>query len=178
MTEVTRVPIQPIRKGSLTKLWLGVLAVLLLAAGIAWAAAPSFEQLEGGVRMQVLEAGEGGSPGPNDYALVNYRGTLADGTVFDEGEGVPMPVSGVVPGFSTALQAMAPGGRYRVNIPADQAYGAEGGGPIPPNSDLTFEVELIEFRTQQEVMQIMQQQQMMQQMQQMQGQPPVPQGGQ
>jgi len=177
MTEITRVPLQPIGKGSLTRLWIGVAIAVVLAIGVAWLAAPSVKALTGGVTIETIEAGEGGSPGPTDFALVNYRGTLPDGTVFDEGEQAPMPVNQVVPGFSTALQAMQAGGRYRVQIPADQAYGEAGGGPIPPNTDLTFEVDLLEFRTQAEVMQMQQQmmqQQMLQQMQQqqMQGQAP------
>ena len=179
MTEITRVPLQPIGKGSLSRLWLGVLVAVLLAAGLAWLAAPSFKALTGGVTIETLKEGEGGNPGPTDFALVNYRGTLPDGTVFDEGQQTPMPVNQVVPGFSTALQAMQAGGRYRIQIPADQAYGEAGGGPIPPNTDLTFEVDLIEFRSREEVMQMQQQmmqQQMMQQMMQ-QGQGAAP-GGQ
>jgi FKBP-type peptidyl-prolyl cis-trans isomerase FkpA len=178
MTEITRVPLQPIGKGSLSRLWIGVLAAVLLAAGLAWFAAPKSNSLAGGVRMETLQAGDGPSPGPTDFALVNYRGTLPDGKAFDEGQQVPMAVNQVVPGFSTALQAMQAGGRYRVQIPADQGYGADvpPGGPIPPNTDLTFEVELLEFRTREEVMQMQQQmlqQQMMQQMmQQGQGQAP------
>ena len=175
MTEISRVPLQPIGKGSLTRLWLGVAAAVLVAAGVAWAASPDFDLLTGGVTIETIEAGEGGSPAVTDFALVNYRGTLPDGTVFDEGEQVPMAVNQVVPGFSTALQAMQPGGRYRVLIPAEQAYGEAGGGPIPPNTDLTFEVDLIEYRTREEVMQMQQQmmqQQMMQQMLQGQGSAP------
>jgi len=177
MTEITRVPLQPLPKGSLTKLWLGIAAAVLVAAGVAWAAAPDFDTLANGVTMETIEAGEGDSPGATDFALVNYRGTLPDGTVFDEGQQVPMQVDQVVPGFSTALQAMQPGGRYRVQIPAEQAYGADvpPGGPIPPNTDLTFEVDLIEHRTREEVMQMQQQmmqQQMMQQMLQGQGAAP------
>jgi len=182
MTEITRVPLQPIGKGSLTKLWLGVALAVLIAAVAAWLAAPKVRSLAGGVTIETIAEGEGGSPGQTDYVLVNYRGTLADGTVFDEGQQTPMQVNQVVPGFSTALQAMQTGGRYRVQIPSDQAYGSvvPPGGPIPPNADLTFEVDLIDFRTQQEVMQMQQQmmqQQMMQQMLEQQGQAPAP-GGQ
>jgi len=169
MTEITRVPLQPIAKGSLAKLWIGVVLVLLIAAGVAWAAAPSVRTLKDGVTIETLAAGDGPNPGATDYALVNYRGMLPDGTVFDENQQAPMAVDQVVPGFSTALQAMQAGGRYRVQIPAAQGYGAQGGGPIPPNSDLTFEVELLEFRTREEIMQMQQQmmqQQMMQQMMQ------------
>ena len=84
-----------------------------------------------------------------------------------------MPITGVVPGFSTALQAMQAGGKYRVRIPAAQAYGAEekrnqqtGEVVIPANSDLVFDVDMLEFKSQQEVLQMMQQQQLQQQMQQ------------
>jgi FKBP-type peptidyl-prolyl cis-trans isomerase FkpA len=181
MTEITRVPLQPVGKGSLTRLWLGVAVVVLLAALAAWLAAPKVQTLAGGVTVETIEAGEGNSPGATDFALVNYRGTLPDGTVFDEGQQTPMPVNQVVPGFSTALQAMQSGGRYRVQIPADQGYGSDvpPGAPIPPDTDLTFEVDLLEFRTQQEVMQMQQQmmqQQMMQQMMQQQGQGAAPGG--
>jgi len=168
MTEITRVPLQPIAKGSLTRLWIGIVIVLLAAAGVAWAAVPKVQTLAEGVTIETLTEGTGPNPGATDFALVNYRGMLDDGTVFDENQQAPMPVDQVVPGFSTALQAMQAGGRYRVKIPAAQGYGAQGsgpGGPIPPNADLTFEVELIEFRTREEIMQ-MQQQMMMQQMMQ------------
>lgn len=177
MTEITRVPLRPIAKGSLTKLWIGVVVAVLLAAIVAWWVAPKSRQLAGGVTIETIEAGEGASPGPTDFALVNYRGTLPDGTVFDEGQQTPMQVNQLIPGFSTALQAMQAGGRYRIQIPSDQGYGEQGGGPIPPNTDLTFEVDLIEFRTQQEVMQMQQQmmqQQMLQQMMQQQGQGGAP----
>lgn len=179
MTEITRVPLRPIGKGSLTRLWLGVGAAVLLAIGVAWSVAPKYKSLTGGVTIETLKAGDGANPGPTDFALVNYRGTLPDGTVFDEGQQTPMQVNQVVPGFSTALQAMQQGGRYRVQIPSDQAYGSAvpPGGPIPPNTDLTFEVDLLEFRTQAEVQQMQQQmmqQQMMQQMMQQQGQGQAP----
>src|SRR3569623_1264210 len=102
---------------------------------------------------------------------------LKIGKVFDQGQGVPMPVTGVVPGFSTGLQAMQAGGKYRLRIPAEQGYGAEekrnqqtGEVVIPANSDLVFDVDLLEFKSQQEVMQMMQQQQMLQQQQQQQQQ--------
>lgn len=173
MTEITRVPLQPIAKGSLTRLWIGIVIVLLAAAGVAWAAVPKVRTLADGVTIETLTEGTGPNPGATDFALVNYRGMLDDGTVFDENQQTPMPVDQVVPGFSTALQAMQAGGRYRVNIPAAQGYGEQGsgpGGPIPPNADLTFEVELIEFRTREEIMQ-MQQQMMMQQMMQGGGMP-------
>ena len=153
MTEITRVPLQPIARGSLTKLWLAIAAAVLLAAGLAWAALP------GGVEVDTVAEGTGPSPTAEDVVFVKYTGKLADGTVFDQSQalpfptggiipdGMPMQVSGVVPGFSEALQKMQKGGKYLVRIPADKAYGASPppGAPIPPNADLVFEVELVDF---------------------------------
>ena len=158
MTEITRVPLQPIAKGSLAKLWIGIAVIVALAAAIAFAAAPK------GVTVDTITAGEGASPQPGDLVFVDYVGTLADGTEFDRSppmpqlppeivamvpKGAPLEVDGVVPGFSEALQKMQKGGTYRVFIPAEQGYGAnvDPNGPIPPNSDLIFEVTLNEFMT-------------------------------
>ena len=77
MTEITRVPLQPIARGSLPKLWIGIAAVALAAGGIAWAALPPM------VDIETITPGEGASPTKDDVALVNYKGTLEDGTVFD-----------------------------------------------------------------------------------------------
>lgn len=164
MAEVTRVPLQPIGKGILGKLWLGVIVAILLAAGAAWAT--SYK----GVTVDTLSAGEGPSPAEEDIVLVNYEGRLADGTVFDSGERVPFPVNGVVPGFTEALVKMQKGGRYKVFIPSQLGYGAQTRGTIPPNSDLYFTVELIDFRTQAQL------EEMQRQMQQMGGMPGMPGG--
>ena len=173
MTEITRVPLQPIAKGALSKLWLGVAAALLVAGGIAWATVPKFTELKDGVMIREIEEGKGGVPGATDFVLVNYKGTLDDGTVFDQGERAPMQVNGVVPGFSTALQHMRTGGKYEIRIPAAQAYGDRQQPGLPANSDLTFEVELLDTRSEAEV-QAMQQQMMMQQMMQQQQQGGAP----
>ena len=172
MTEITRVPLQPIAKGSLTKIWLGVAAAALAAGGIAWAALPA------AVDVQTLTAGTGASPTLEDVALIKYKGTLPDGKVFDQQERAAFPLQGVVPGFTKALLQMQRGGKYKVHIPAELAYGDKQAGDIPPNTDLTFDIELIDFRSRAE---IEQQQAAMQQMQQQQagrgGPPPgTPQG--
>lgn len=160
MTEITRVPLQPIAKCSLTRLWLGVAAGLLLAGGVAWASMPA------SVDVETLKAGTGASPTRADVALINYRGTLPDGKEFDKAQGAVFPLEGVVPGFTMALEQMQRGGKYKVVIPAELAYGDKQAGPIPPNTDLTFEIELIDFKSRAE---IEQQQRMLQQLQQMQG---------
>jgi FKBP-type peptidyl-prolyl cis-trans isomerase FkpA len=77
----------------------------------------------------------------------------------------------VVPGFTKAIEQMQRGGKYRVVIPSELAYGAKGAGPIPPNTDLTFEIELLDYVSGQQFAQQQQMLQQMQQMQQMQGGP-------
>ena len=184
MTEVTRVPLQPIAKGSLTKLWLGIVVAVLLAAGLAWAAVPQ------GVSVEELQAGEGPSPTATDVVLVNYVGKLADGTVFDEGQATPLPLEGMIEGFAEGAVKMQKGGKYLLEIPAEKGYGDEakvnpmtGQVAIPAGSDLVFEVELLDFMSLEEFQQRMQAMQQMMQMQQGQpgqpgapGAPPMPQG--
>ncbi|MCB2060760.1 MAG: FKBP-type peptidyl-prolyl cis-trans isomerase [Novosphingobium sp.] len=163
MTEITRVPLQPIAKGALPKLWLGVAAIALAAGGIAWAALPQV------VDIETLSEGSGGFPASDDVALVNYKGTLPDGKVFDEGKQAVFPLSEVVPGFSKALEQMQRGGKYKVEIPSELAYGDKQMGDIPPNTDLTFEIELLDFINRADYEQQMRMMQQLQQMQQSQG---------
>jgi len=158
MTEVTRVPIQPIAKGSITKIWLGVLAAILIGAGLAWAAVPK------GFSIDTLVAGDGPNPQQGDMVFVKYSGSLAaTGEVFDESQDIPLPVEGIFPegspfpveegqtidGFYKGLQQMQKGGKYELYIPADLAYGASPPpqSSIPPNSDLVFEIEVVDFMT-------------------------------
>jgi FKBP-type peptidyl-prolyl cis-trans isomerase FkpA len=177
MTEITRVPLQPVAKGSLVKVWLGVAGAVVLAAGIAWAAMPP------GVSVDTITAGTGATPGAEDVVFVNYTGKLEDGTVFDQSQEAAWPIPGIlpagtalplgemVPGFQQALMQMQKGGKYTVEIPSDLAYGATPppGAPIPPNADITFEVELVDFMTREEAEQ--RYQRMVGMMQQMQGAP-------
>lgn len=177
MTEVTRVPLQPIAKGSLTKLWVGVVAIALAGGGLAWATVPH------GVHVTELTAGSGGHPASDDVVLVNYVGKLKDGTVFDEGQQAPLPLQAMIPGFGEGLMKMEKGGKYRLEIPSDKAYGAEeksnpatGEVVIPANSDLVFEIELLDFISNADFQQMQQMRQMMQQQGMPQGEsaPPVP----
>ena len=155
---VTTVPLRPVGKGGLWLLWIGLLALVAAGTAFAWQSTTINE-------FEVVKAGEGKSPTDGDLVLIKYTGRLGDGTVFDQQEQAPMPVSGVVPGFSKALKKMQKGGSYKIIIPPEEGYGAEAKGPIPANSTLYFDVELIDFRSEAEVRQM---QQMMQQ-QQMQG---------
>jgi FKBP-type peptidyl-prolyl cis-trans isomerase FklB len=101
-----------------------------------------------GLQYKVIEAGEGDSPTPSDIVTVHYRGTLVDGTQFDSsydrGQPATFPVSGVIPGWTEAMQLMKPGAKWQLVIPADLAYGERGAGQaIGPNATLLFDVELI-----------------------------------
>ena len=107
---------------------------------------PGVEQTASGLQYKVIKPGEGPSPTATDTALVKYEGRLRDGTIFDANDQTPMPVGGVVPGFSEALQLMQKGGEYRVWIPSELAYGDVSPGPeLPANSLLIFDVTLLDF---------------------------------
>jgi FKBP-type peptidyl-prolyl cis-trans isomerase FkpA len=162
MTEITRVPLQPIGKGSLTKLWLGIAGAVLVAGGVAWAAMPAQ------VSVDTITAGHGPSPSLADVAIINYTGTLPDGKVFDQASGQVFPLQGVIPGFTKALMQMQAGGHYKAHIPASLAYGDKPAGAIPPNSDLDFDIEVLAFMTRDQYVQQMQMMQAMQQQQQQQ----------
>ena len=171
MTEITRVPLQPVARGSLGKLWLGVAAAALAAGGLAWTTLPA------GVEVAAVKAGTGRMPTLEEVVVINYVGKLKDGTEFDRGERAPMPLRGVVKGFSDGLLKMAEGGKYKLTIPAALAYGAQeqrdpqsGRVVIPANSDLVFDVEVLGIMSEAEFRQYMQVQQMMQMQAQQQAQ--------
>ena len=189
MTEVTRVPLQPIAKGSLTKLWLGVIVAMLIGAGIAWAAVPPR------ISLETITEGSGPTPEIGDIVFVNYVGKLTDGKVFDESQQPPIP-EGIFPkgnpfpveegatvdGFFEGLQKMQKGGKYTLYIPAEKGYGAQertnpqtGEVSIPANSDLVFEIELVDFMKQADFQ--MRMQALQQMMQQQQGGPEGAPGG-
>ena len=101
-----------------------------------------------GLQYKVLKEGTGPSPKATETVKVNYRGTTIDGTEFDSsykrGEPATFPVNRVIKGWTEALQLMKPGGKYKLFIPSNLAYGPGGaGGDIGPNATLIFEVELL-----------------------------------
>jgi hypothetical protein len=108
--------------------------------------APGVKTTASGLQYKVLTPGKGKNPTDTDVALINYEGKLLDGTTFDKSQQpTPMPIKGVVPGFSEALKLMSKGAKFRVWIPAKLGYGDKGAGPIPANATLVFDVELIDF---------------------------------
>jgi len=107
--------------------------------------------LPSGLQYKILQAGTGPKPTSTDSVVCNYRGTLINGTEFDSsykrGQPATFPVSGVIKGWTEALQLMPVGSKWQLFVPADLAYGARGAGPgIGPNSTLIFEVELISIQ--------------------------------
>jgi len=114
-----------------------------------------------GLQYKVLTPGQDeAKPTDQDVALVNYEGRLVDGTSFDKStQPTPMPITGVVPGFAEGLKLMPRGAKYRFWIKPALGYGSEAQGPIPANSVLVFDVEMLDFLPEAVVRQMMEQQQ-------------------
>jgi FKBP-type peptidyl-prolyl cis-trans isomerase FklB len=108
--------------------------------------------LPSGLQYKILKEGTGPKPTATDSVVCNYKGTLINGTEFDSsykrGEPATFPVTGVIKGWTEALQLMPVGSKWQLFIPSDLAYGPRGtpGGPIGPNATLIFEVELISIK--------------------------------
>ncbi|NNE76933.1 MAG: peptidylprolyl isomerase, partial [Pricia sp.] len=124
------------------------------------------EELPSGLKMLTLKDGEGAEPKVGQQVLVHYAGYLEDGTLFDSNyeevaekynvydvqrkqgggyEPTPMPYSpdaSLIPGFKEGLLNMKVGDKARIFIPSHLGYGPQGGGPIPPNADLVFDLEI------------------------------------
>ena len=104
--------------------------------------------LPSGLQYKVITPGDGPSPLTTDKVKVHYKGSLADGTIFDSsydrGQPTSFTVSGVIKGWTEALLLMQVGSKWELTIPSKLGYGTRGsGGKIPPNSTLLFEVELL-----------------------------------
>ena len=110
--------------------------------------------LPSGLQYKILTAGTGPKPTATDSVVCNYKGTLLNGTEFDSsykrGQPATFPVTGVIKGWTEALQLMPVGSKWELFVPSDLAYGARGAGNgsgIGPNSTLIFEVELISINS-------------------------------
>ena len=111
--------------------------------------AEGVQVLPNGLQYIVLKAGTGKQPTATDKVTVHYHGTLIDGTVFDSSveRGAPatFALDRVIPGFRESLTRMKTGGKWRVFVPSELAYGESGAGnSIGPNETLIFEIELLE----------------------------------
>lgn len=106
--------------------------------------------LPSGLQYEIITKGEGATPTASDSVRVHYHGSLIDGTVFDSsvnrGEPATFGVTQVISGWVEALQLMPVGSKWRLFIPSELAYGAQGAGQaIAPHSTLVFEVELLDI---------------------------------
>src|SRR6201995_1993446 len=111
---------------------------------------PGVVTLPSGLQYKILTPGTGPKPTATDSVVCNYKGTLLDGTEFDSsykrGQPATFPVSGVIKGWTEALQLMPVGSKWQLFIPADLAYGERAQGPIGPNATLVFELELLSIQ--------------------------------
>lgn len=109
-------------------------------------------ELEGGVRIQELREGTGRAVNAEDTIAVNYVGYFEDGKKFDSSYDANKPlliqigVGQVIKGWDIGLMGMKEGGQRRLFIPAALAYGEQGAGSIPPNTNLLFDVELLSVK--------------------------------
>ena len=106
---------------------------------------PGIKTLTNGLQYKVIKEGDGVTPGAHDNVVMKYKGSLIDGTVFDQNEKFPTAVTGrTIKGWSEVMQHMKVGSEWQVFIPPDQAYGLHPNSPkIPPNSVLIFDMTLL-----------------------------------
>jgi FKBP-type peptidyl-prolyl cis-trans isomerase FkpA len=112
---------------------------------------PGVKQTASGLQYKILDLGTGKFPKATDVVLVHYRGTLLSGSVFDSSyknnQPIEFPLNGVIPGWTEGVQLIKEGGKIRLFIPPNLAYGARGAGSvIGPNETLIFEIELLKVR--------------------------------
>ena len=123
---------------------MAIAAISVSALGLA----ANTETLPSGVVVTQIKPGQGDSPTADSTVRVNYRGTLPNGTEFDSSykrnAPISFPLRGVIPCWTQGVQKMKVGGTARLTCPAATAYGARGvPGVIPPNTELSFEIELL-----------------------------------
>lgn len=126
--------------------------LVLLHLPVALAVGPQTSSLPSGVTVETYRAGDtGSSPTQADVVRVHYQGTLPDGKEFDSsysrGHPAELPFEALIPCWKEVLQQMKPGGAVRIVCPPETAYGRRGvAGKIPPDSTLSFVIELLEVK--------------------------------
>ena len=137
-------------RGALAKFWLAIAFLIAMGVGLAWLGAGSVrgETTASGLMVRTVESGAGPNITTADAVLIEYEGRLTDGTVFDSSaaHGGPQAVAPAqtIPGFAEALTRMQKGGRYQVRIPPGLAYGAAEQPGIPANSELEFDIHVVD----------------------------------
>jgi FKBP-type peptidyl-prolyl cis-trans isomerase FkpA len=115
-------------------------------------ASREFTETKSGLKYRILRKSEGKKPTATSTVECNYKGWLDDQAIFDSsyrsGKSLSFPLSGVIKGWTEGLQLIGEGGMIELTIPSKLGYGARGtpGGPIPPNAQLHFVVELIKIK--------------------------------
>ena len=150
---VTAVPIRPLARGSLLKLWIGLVVLALGAAALAWFGTVPLQVVttDSGLRYRVIEAGEGPTVTPADLVALRYELRKADGTLIQDSDQTGQPfvtsTEGLFPGFAEGLQLMQAGGRYRLWIPPGLhvTQPMPAGAPFGPDDTLVFEVEVLQI---------------------------------
>ena len=111
---------------------------------------PGIKTTASGIQYEVLKDAQGPRPLATDTVVVNYVGTLINGTEFDNsaraGKPIEFPLNRVIRGWTEGLQLMPVGSKYKFYIPYNLAYGVNGTGPIPGGATLIFEVELLNIK--------------------------------
>jgi len=110
---------------------------------------PGIITTSSGLQYEVIKEGTGKKPSASDNVKVHYEGKLIDGDTFDSsygGDPIEFPLDQVISGWTEGVQLMSVGSKYKFYIPPELGYGAGGAGPIPPNSVLIFEVELLDIK--------------------------------
>ena len=180
MSSVTVVPIRPLAKGSVLKLWLALIVLCVAGAALAWVGTGRVQRITtgSGLQYQVLVEGTGPQITAEDALQLHMVGRRENGDIFASTLGQrPQEATpdNFIPGFGEALRLMRNGARYRVWIPPHLGYQGSPppGAPFGPNETLTFEIQVVDvapgaagmLRMQQQ----MQMQQQLQQQMQMQG---------
>ena len=152
MSAVTAVPIRPLSKGSVLRLWLGLLLVILAAGALAWWGTNAMQVVTtaSGLRYQVVDEGQGDPITAADLVALRYRLRVGgpDGEVIQDSQQTGQPfvtsTQGAIRGFSEGLLLMREGGSYRLWIPPRLGYGnnVPPGAPFGPNDTLYFEIEV------------------------------------
>ena len=107
-------------------------------------------ELPSGLRYEIVKQGDGAAPKATETVKVHYTGTLIDGTVFDSSvqrnEPAEFQLDQVIPGWTEGLQKVNKGGKIKLYVPPQLAYGDDARGNIPPSSTLVFEIELLDIK--------------------------------
>lgn len=175
MSAVTAVPLRPLAKGSVPRLWIAVGLLVLIAAGLAWWSTSRLQRtvMPSGVQYQVIREGEGDLISSADIVLLHFVGRHQSGEVFADTRREQQPVRTTpdtfLPGLDQGLKLMRKGSVYRFWVPPS-VWRTQAAANIPfdPNETLTFDVQIADIQYGGVAQQRLRQMQEMQQMQQMQ----------